>query len=391
VGRALLAACLAIVLAAPWGASDANAAPKEELEELRGRLKSLQRDLEQAEESRGEAADALKASERAISESNRKLRGFQEQRREIDQRLEELRRDRSELEQRVSAQREAVGRAFYQQYLAGRGETLRLLLNGQDPNRISRELHYLTYVSRARAELVKSVQADLAGLDQNLSDSERERARLAQVADEASAERERLEKETRERKDVLATLSRQIREQRREVDKLKRDEGRLTKLVDELNRVLARKRPQASIKNLATPDSSLDGRPFRDLKGQMRLPVSGELEHRFGSPREGNLTWKGLFIRAGSGREVKAVAAGVVVFADWLRGFGNLLILDHGQGFMSLYGFNEALRKQVGERVKGGEPVAQVGNTGGSTEAGLYFEIRFEGKPLDPMEWVTLR
>jgi septal ring factor EnvC (AmiA/AmiB activator) len=103
------------------------------------------------------------------------------------------------------------------------------------------------------------------------------------------------------------------------------------------------------------------------------------------------LTWKGLFIRAASGQEVKAVATGVVVFADWLRGFGNLLILDHGQGYMSLYGFNEALLRQVGERVKSGDAVAQVGNTGGNSEAGLYFEIRHEGKPLDPMQWVTLR
>lgn len=379
----------ALVLSTP--ALGAKAAPKEELEELRGRLKALQRELEQAEESRGEAADALKASEQAISESNRKLRGLEDRRQEIDRRLDDLRRDRRALEERVAGQREAVGRLLHQQYLAGRGETLRLLLNGQDPNRISRELHYLTYISRARAELVKAVQTDLGRLEQNLAETERERVRLDEVANEASEERKRLEKETQERKEVLAKLSRQIREQRREVDKLKRDETRLTRLVDELNRMLAKKRPQASIKNLATPDASLDGRAFQDLKGRLRLPVAGELAHRFGSPREGNLTWKGLFIRSGPGQEVKAVATGVVVFADWLRGFGNLLILDHGQGFMSLYGFNEALLRQVGERVKGGDAVAQVGSTGGSSEAGLYFEIRHEGKPLDPMQWVTLR
>lgn len=387
--RLRVALLVAVALAAPALAS--KPAPREELDELRGRLKALQREIEQAEESRGEAADALKASERAISESSRRLRALADQRGVIDRRLDALRQDRRELDERIAAQREALAALLRQQYLAGRGETLRLLLGGQDPNRISRELHYLTYVSRARADLVKSLQDDVARLEQNLAETERERGRLAEVADEASLERERLEQETRERKEVLAKLSRQIRDQRREVDKLKRDEARLAKLVEELNRVLAKKRPQASIKNLAVPDASFDGRPFRDLKGQLRLPVAGELAHRFGSPREGNLTWKGVFIRSGPGREVKAVAGGVVVFADWLRGFGNLLILDHGEGFMSLYGFNEALLRQVGERVKGGDAVAQVGNTGGNAEPGLYFEIRHEGKPLDPMQWVTLR
>ncbi len=380
---------LIAVLATP--ALAAKAAPKEELDELRGRLQALQREIERAEESRGEAADALKASERAISDSNRKLRELGEQRRDIDRRLDALRQGRRDLEQRISGQRESLARLLQQQYLAGQGEPLRLLLGGQDPNRISRELHYLTYVSRARADLVKALQADMATLEQNLAETERERGRLAEVANEASLERERLEKETRERKEVLAKLSRQIRDQRREVDKLTRDEARLAKLLEELNRMLAKKRPQASIKNLAIPDASLDGRAFRDLKGQLKLPVPGELAHRFGSPREGNLTWKGVFIRTGSGKEVRAVAGGVVVFADWLRGFGNLLILDHGQGYMSLYGFNEALLRQVGERVKGGDAVAQVGNTGGNSEPGLYFEIRHEGKPLDPMQWVSLR
>lgn len=389
--RAFVAALVALALAGPALAAPAKPAPKEELDELRSRLQSLQREIEQAEGSRSEAADALKASEQAISESNRRLRSLADQRRDIDRRLEQLRGERRELEQRVAVQRDAVERLLLQQYLAGGGGTLRLLLNGQDPNRISRELHYLTYVSRARAELVRAVQSDLAQLDANLGETESERARLAEVASEAGRERERLEKETRERKAVLAALSRQIRDQRREAEKLKRDEARLTKLVEELSRVLAQKRPQASIRNLSTPDSSLDGRAFRDLKGRLRLPVPGELAHRFGSPREGDLTWKGLFIRAASGQEVKAVATGVVVFADWLRGFGNLLILDHGQGYMSLYGFNEALLRQVGERVKGGDAVAQVGNTGGNSEAGLYFEIRHEGKPLDPMQWVTLR
>jgi len=120
------------------------------------------------------------------------------------------------------------------------------------------------------------------------------------------------------------------------------------------------------------------------------LPIKGELTNRFGSPREaGGLVWKGLFIRAEAGQTVRAIADGRVVFADWLRGFGNLLILDHGGGYMSLYGYNESLLKTVGEMIKSGDAIAEVGNTGGNLHSGLYFELRYQSKPLNPMSWLT--
>ena len=137
-------------------------------------------------------------------------------------------------------------------------------------------------------------------------------------------------------------------------------------------------------------DDSFIGQAFQSLKGKLKLPTRGELQGRFGSPREdGGVTWRGLFIRADGGQAVKAVADGRVVFADWLRGFGNLLIVDHGGGYMSLYGNNESLLKQVGEKTLSGETVASVGSTGGALESGVYFELRHEGKPFDPMKWVA--
>jgi septal ring factor EnvC (AmiA/AmiB activator) len=133
------------------------------------------------------------------------------------------------------------------------------------------------------------------------------------------------------------------------------------------------------------------GAPFEQLKGRLHVPVRGQVTERFGSPRaDSGLSWRGLFIEAPAGREVKAVAAGRVVFADWLRGFGNLLILDHGDGFMSLYGNNETLMSQVGEPVRSGDTVATVGSTGGNTASGLYFELRYQGKPFDPLGWLNL-
>ena len=145
-------------------------------------------------------------------------------------------------------------------------------------------------------------------------------------------------------------------------------------------------------RNERVPEPQTLASAFSALRGQLALPVRGELSGRFGSPRsDGGLTWKGLFLAAKGGESVRAVAAGRVVYADWLRGFGNLLIVDHGENYMSLYGYNETLLKRVGDEVSGGDPVATVGNSGGGTESGLYFELRHQGKPFDPMTWIKPR
>ena len=126
-------------------------------------------------------------------------------------------------------------------------------------------------------------------------------------------------------------------------------------------------------------------------RGSLRLPVRGAVSGRFGSARDGGGTWRGLFIKAGSGSEVKAIAGGRVVFSEWMRGFGNLLIVDHGDAYLSIYGNNESLLKQVGQAIKGGETIATVGNSGGNPESGLYFELRHQGQPIDPMKWASLK
>jgi murein hydrolase activator len=186
-------------------------------------------------------------------------------------------------------------------------------------------------------------------------------------------------------------VSRQIEKQRREISTLKRDEARLTKLIEQLSQMLARTKPPG-LRNERLPDGTAVAGAFGQLKGRLNLPIRGELKNRFGGPREGSgVLWKGLFIASPAGQEVKAIATGRVVFADWLRGFGNLLIIDHGDGYMSLYGNNESLYKQVGDVARGGETIAAVGNSGGNMDSGLYFEIRHQGVAFDPLAWVNLR
>lgn len=380
---------------AAWSAPSATGA-KEELRELRGKIEALQKRLADAEESRTEAADALKASERAISDANRSLRELAQQSREADQRLAELRAALRESETTLKAQRALLARLLYQQYLGGQPEPLKLLLNRENPNQIARQIHYFGYISRARAGLIEGLRTHLVRLQELAQEVERQVARLAAIAAEQTAQKQRLEQEKRARGQVLTRISRDIQKQKREIGTLKRDENRLTRLVEQLGRIISRtpSRPSAAarLKNERLPDGTGDGSPFQALKGKLSLPVRGELGNRFGSPRsDSGLMWKGLFIASKTGEEVRAVASGRVVFADWLRGFGNLLIIDHGDSYMSLYGNNEALYKRVGDTIRGGEIIATVGNSGGNADSGLYFEVRYQGKPFDPLTWVNVR
>lgn len=373
-----------------------HAAPKDQLRELRERIEAVQKRLSESEESRAEAADALKNSDRAISETNRKLYHISGQRRAANSSLSKLQAQAREVEANVAQEQRTLGRLLYRQYLSGQSDAVKLVLNREDPNEIARQLHYLGYVSRARAELLASLRENLAQLDRLTGETRRKSAELRSLLDEESRQKQRLEKEQAERQRVYAEVSSDIQKSRRQLSTLKKDEERLTALMERLAKEAAarakKKKAGKRLANKSLPDADIGVGSFRALKGRLRLPVIGELTNRFGSRRQdGGLSWKGLFIAAKTGREVKAVAAGKIVYADWLRGFGNLLILDHGDGYMSLYGNNESLLKQAGEDAGAGDTIAAVGASGGNPESGLYFELRYQGKPFDPLPWVTLR
>jgi len=386
----LLVLLLASAPAVP--AATSSGAKERELRELRGRIEALQRRLGDAEETKNEAADALRESERAISDANRALRELGSQSREINQQLAELHAESRQREEALKTQQTLLARQLYRHYLDGQAGPLKLLLNREDPNQVARHLHYFGYLARARAELIAELRGSLARLKALAQEAEQKAAELATVTAEQQAQRSRLEREKRARGQVLTRISRDIQRQRRQISTLRRDENRLARLVESLSRLVARSRPATRLKNERVPDASADGSPFQELKGRLSLPVRGELANRFGSPRsDGGVIWKGLFIAAKTGEEVRAVAAGRVVFADWLRGFGNLLIIDHGGAYMSLYGNNEALYKRVGDIIHGGEAIAAVGSSGRNADSGLYFELRHQGRPLDPLTWVDIK
>lgn len=409
----ILPLVVAVLFTSPPVAADTKAdKSKAELNALHKKIEALNKELNSSREAHRDAADELKDSEKAISAANRKLYELTQQQKKNRETLASLEKQQEELTATLDTQQQLLGKQLYQQYLHGQQSQLRIILQQQDPNEIARQLHYFSYVSKARARLIEDMQANLtqmAAVNEKTTEAlkEIEKLKLAQ-----EKERQSLQSKKAERSKVLKKLSTKIANQRNEINKLKRDEKRLSSLVKRLAKIARdqaaakRKKAQAArkpsdpkttapttiAKNQALPSSQYDGSNFAALKGKLNLPVRGDVTNRYGAARQDTgVSWKGLFIRAPEGTEVKAVAKGSVVFADWLRGFGNLIIIDHGDGYMSLYGNNQSLLKNLGDDVKGGDTIAAVGNTGGNESTGVYFELRRQSKTFDPMVWSVVR
>jgi septal ring factor EnvC (AmiA/AmiB activator) len=384
-----------------WAGAKAEQS-KEDLNRLHERIEALKKELDSTREAHKDAADELKASEKAISETNRKLYELSKQHKQNRNTLAGLQQQKLEIETTVKEQQDLLGAQLYQRYLHGQQGYIQIVLQQQDPGAIARQLHYYSYVSKARAALIASMQQNLGKIARLNDETANALKALTELKQKQELERRELQAQKNERNKVLKQLSAKISSQRGEISKLKRDEKRLSQLVERLSRIIPKTVPKKRSKaanssepvgrNEELPTNAFDGGNFAALKGKLNLPIRGDIVNRFGDSREDTgVSWKGLFIKSSEGSEVKSIASGRVVFADWLRGFGNLLIVDHGDGYMSLYGNNQSLLKRVGETVSGGDTIAAVGNSGGNESSGLYFELRHRSKPLDPLGWSRVR
>lgn len=380
------------------------------MREVQERIEGLRKELARSEESRTSVADQLREGESAISSANRRIRDLAAARGQTQAELAEIESQQQQLTRQSTAQQAQLGRLLRQQQRAGTADggddALQSLIKGRDPNQAARDWHYLNLLSRAKAELIKSL-ASVAAEKARLADATREKsAEISRIEARQHEERAALQARSRERQATLAKIAGQIRAQRREIDTLKRDEQRLGRLIEGLAKLAekaARARPKAApppgrtkkVEPRASApreaDTSRASGDFAALKGKLKLPVKGAITGHFAKPRPEGGTWKGLFIRAAEGSEVHAVAAGRVAFADWLRGFGNIIIVDHDDGFLSVYANNQSLLKQAGEDIRAGEVLATTGNSGGNPESGLYFELRHRGQVFNPMPWVNPR
>jgi len=388
---------------------------KRALSDVQERLESLKKELNSSQEAHKDAADALKESEKAISDANKKLYEINQRQQENKKTLAKLQADSEATNQSLAHQQKLLSGQL-QQYLHGQQSYVQMILQSEKPNEIARDVHYFSYIAKARAEIIKQMHGDLAKITRLNEETAAALQEVAELKQKQVEERRALQQQKTVKSKVVKSLSEQISAQRNEIKKLSRDEKRLAQLIERLARITpAKTKPAKKIatsrnagkappapeinttksevvaSNEALPNDDLAGINFAALKGKLRLPVRGDVTNRFGANREDSgISWKGLFIKANEGAEVKSVAGGRVVFADWLRGFGNLIIVDHGSGYMSLYGNNQAILKQAGDTVRGGDAIAYVGNSGGNQTNGLYYELRRQSRPFDPLSWSNL-
>jgi septal ring factor EnvC (AmiA/AmiB activator) len=503
--------CAPAARAAPADLAEKQNEAQRQQSALRDRIQSLQKTIEEREAVRKEAADALRQSETAISQINRRLAELAEQSRQAEADLAGLERQMTAQQAVLAQRREELARQLRAQYTSGLSPWT-ALLSGDDPQQLGRNLAYLGYVSQARAQAVQALRRDLDELARLQGKADARREEIATVVKETADQKTALVSQQKERASVLAKLEGQISAQREEATKLGRDDQRMTRLIDDLQAAIekqaeearkaeearrkaeearrkaeeeaARKAEQArrlaleearrkadearqradearkaaeasrrvqeardatqareqveaaarrdaaaaavaarqaaeaeaaarraaepvvpvargdidglkpaeSVAKAAPPPSPARPQPGegRGLRPGLAMPVKGAtVQGRFGLGRPDGGVWRGIVLRVPEGTPVHAVAAGTVVYANWLRGFGNLIIVDHGQQYMTVYAYNQALLKQVGDRVVSGDTIATAGATGGQVESGLYFEIRHGGAPVDPAQWLA--
>lgn len=376
---------------------------------LQDQLGTLKKQLLQTEASRSEAADALAESEAAISQVNRRLRELKNERAKVENRLKELRQQELAVSGQLTDAEKQSQTISQAQYLNIRRNPWHELIAGTNPHDIARDSAALQYFAQAQSKAVDRLTYRQANIHSVSEETLSKRKELANIANKESKERAQLVKDQANRKKALENLKKQIATQRASIDKMERDQERLGKLVANIDKLLAqrkaeeqrraaqeaaRRKQQASqskSKATASYQPPLKG-SFAKQRGKLVMPALGKIVGRFGAARanaSGKSTqWKGLMIQAKRGSDVLACASGQVVFSDWLRGFGNIIIIDHGDGFLSIYANNESLYKEVGDKINRGDTIASVGNTGGEDKPGLYFELRHNGKPFNPLPWI---
>jgi len=374
---ALLAAALLPAIISPAAAGD----DEQRLQELRARLQTLQESLNQTREDRDAVREEVAALERRIGALVHNLRRIDAQLAADTGKLDELRARERRGQKTLAAHRRGLEREAYSAYALGRQEPLRLLLNQDDPARLTRVMTYYRYLNRARAEHIGRIKTALVRIE-TLDHQIRERGQELETARaEQLAQKQELEQARARRGELLASLNRKALSQSQEIERLRADEQRLERLLGELKNY-----------RVDIPPPSGDERRFAASRGGLPLPARGRIVARFGEDKNrGDLKWRGIFVAAPEGRDVITVFRGRVAYADWLRGFGLLLIVDHGDGYLTLYGHNQSLRRRVGEWVEAGEVVASLGATGDAPQPGVYFEVRHNGEPHDPLRWCKIR
>jgi septal ring factor EnvC (AmiA/AmiB activator) len=375
---------LAVGLAALLiGASPSQAANRAEsdakktesqLQAVKSEIDRITRQVSGEQVERDRLTRELRSAEMSVGKARESLDGVRHDRAEHATRRAALAAEKRDAQSVLAKQRVALASQLRAAYLIGQEEPLKLLLNQRDPARAGRMFVYYSYFGRARADEIHAIETNVSRIEQLDTDLAAEDAKLAELEKQQREQLTEVEQARQRRTIVLANLEAESHTHERNLEKLRNQQAGLEKLLRQLREAMAK-----------YPIDSNDA--FARLRGKLAWPVTGHVVARFGETRAGGVKWDGVLVATERGAPVRAVYQGRVIYADWLPGLGLLTIVDHGDGYMSLYGHNERLYKAVGERVNAGDPIASAGDSGGSSRPELYFEIRKGGKPVDPRPW----
>ncbi len=374
--RAAFITGFTLLLASSYVAGQASADAVEtesQLEALSASIAAIRSQLEAQGEARDDLQDTLRETERLIGDLDRQLTGLINEKQALQATLASLTAENRVLQEDQLQLEADIEGGIQQLWILQQGGGLRVWLGDQDPQQTARHLAYYRLILEAQQQSVARYERGLAELASQVSAIERTEADLTLRATAITATREQLATQQETRRQTIARINTQLTEDQQQLDSLIRDQERLNTLLENL-RTLQLPEPPAS-------------QPFIAVKGQLAMPIEGKPLNRFGAVRNADLRWRGWLIPAEQGDPVKAVHSGRVIFADWLRGQGLLVVVDHGDGWLSLYGQNHSLLRAVGDWVGAGEVLSRAGASGGSDATGLYFEIRHQGEPVDPADW----
>lgn len=375
--RVLLLCCCLFAAAGSYAQTDAEY--EQQLKALSKSIEQLQQQLSEVKSSRDELESSLEGSEKEASELIKKIEAIKEALAKEKKQLAQHQRQRADLEDSRQQQQQEITLVIQQAYLLGHQSQLKMLLNQEEPYRISRLLRYHEYVVNAQKQKLDRYLATIAEI-QTVEDSIAQSSQKLEESQSSLSQRlSQLQDTQANRLQTLAKLSDEMKAKGGELNQLQTDQKRLERLLEEATKALSQlKIPQR------------DAVAFAKLRGKLPYPAEGKVVNSYGSARlGGQMRWQGIVLRGELGSQVVSVHHGRVIFSDYLRGQGLLIIIDHGDGYMSLYAHNQTLLKATGDWVSAGEPVATIGNTGGQVQAGLYFEIRLKGKTLNPQKWLN--
>ena len=426
--RALILLALSCLLSPAF--ADERAQTQQQLDATRQDIAELKKTLSKLQEEKAGVQKDLKATETDIGNLEKQVEALQQELKKTEGELERLDTEKKKLQSaRVEQQRLIAiqARSAYQNN--GREEYLKLLLNQQNPEKFARTLTYYDYLSKARLDQLKAFNETLRQLANVEQDISRQQEQLLAQRADLDTRRQALDAERSKRQQVLAKLNSDVKDGDQKLQARQQDQADLAKVLKTIEETLARqareaeearkkallaqqeadkrrqqealaaradredseppKKARTTLGPLVSSDGASYGGAFSAARGKLPWPVNGRLLARFGDARgsDARAKWDGVMISASPGTQVHAVHGGRVVFADWLRGAGLLVILDHGNGYLSLYGHNQSLLKSAGDIVKAGEAISTVGDSGGQDSAGLYFAIRQQGRPTDPSQW----